>query len=887
VSKRKEFLNRLFYFGRRERVSTELDEEIRLHIEMRTAELERKGIPPREAALRARREFGSAILAGQESRAAWKFRWMEDFAIDLKLALRGFRRSPAFALTAILSIALGIGGASAIFSALNAVLWSPLPVKDPQQLVAFSVSRDRGGARKGIPTLFARQLEASKILSGMTVETADGLSLTYDGRAERVIGEVVSPSFFDLLGVKMYLGQGFTSAVRAGHWAPEAVISYGFWMRRFGGDPSILGRTIRLNTYPFTIVGVSERLFCGLDRGTNYELRIPVLPAGQELAQIKEISGKQEWSGLVARLSPGTTIAEAQFAWDAQFQEFLATAPVKGTRGAIFRHVQVLPIGRGFLEYVQPFQTSLYVLLALAGVVLLIVCFNVANMLLARGTTRAREFAIRTSIGAGRFRLIRQMLAEAILLSVIGGALGLAVANWVAAALIQFLPQGHISLDIALRPDWRVFGFAFAISLGAGIVFGLVPALKSTQTGPAAALKNDSAASAGGDHGAAIRKSLVALQVTLSLALIVAAGVFVRTASALRPTDYRSDPERVLLVTLKPQQEIYTAERKERLASELVQRISAIPGVQSAALAEDGPFGSRTDLASMEIPGHPATYLGDDVISPGFFATVGIPLIAGRDFDERDVEKSALVIVVNQALVRAWFPNQNPLGQKLKFPTGVRDEMYEIVGVTADAHYYDLHSSPEPFVWFSMGQNAPYMPTLHVRANTGDMSGVTSAVRREFDLVDTGFPIFNVRTMAARIEDSLSGERMIASLAGAFGILALLLAAVGLYGVLAYSVSRRTREIGIRMALGAGRTSVLWMIAREVFALVGIGVVAGAVVAIVSTRALSHYLAGLASASPSIVLASAFGIFVVAGLAVIFPAIRGARIDPLIALRHD
>lgn len=887
MSTLREWQNRIRNLFHRKRINAELAEEIRLHRENRISELTESGIASREAEERASREFGPVALAEEDSRAPWKFRFVEEFATDLKHGLRSFLRTPVFSVTAILSIALGIGGASAMYAALDAVLWKPLPVRDPGRLVSFAMLRDDGGKRNGIPLPFAAELSRSNLLSGLSVNTADGLSLTYDGRAERVVGDVVSPNYFELLGVKMFLGQGFTPDLCSGHWAPEAVLSYGYWMRRFGGDPSVLGRTVHLNTYPFTIVGVTGPEFTGLERGTNYELRIPILPYGQSIPQVNEVSGTQDWLGAVARLAPGVTVAQAKAAWSAQYRHFLQTAadPRLGRIG--FRNIDVLPAARGFLRWVEPLSTSLYVLLILASAVLAIACFNVANMFLARGTTREREFAIRTSIGAGRWRLMRQMVAEATLISLMGGVLGVSFVNVIAAALIKFFPQGHIALDIELHPDWRVFAAAFALSLFAGVVFGLVSALKCARQSIAGVLKSESAGAIGGDRGARIRKILVGAQVAVALALLIAAAVFVRTESELRPADLRVDPARILFFTMKPPQELYSEERKKRLADELIRRMSALPGVESAALAENGPFGSRADYTSLDRPGKQPVFVGDDIVSTGFFATIGIPMTSGRDFDARDTENSALVIIINQALANSLFPGQDPLGHKLKFPTGLRDEMYEIIGVVADVHYDDLHKAPAPFVWFSLGQHAPYMPTLHVRMRTANAAGIGDEIRHEFDAIDTGFPIFNVRTMSDRIEDALAGERMLARLSGAFGILALVLAAVGLFGVLAYSVTRRTREIGIRIALGAGRATVMLMITREVLFLVGAGSVAGIIAAIAGLRATSHYLVGMAGIHLPIVAMCTAGMFLIAAIAAAVPTLRGSRVDPLIALRQE
>lgn len=888
MSIRSEWINRLLHFWRRDRFDGDLDEEIRFHLETRVADLEAAGLRGPDARAQARREFGNTTLAREDSRAAWQFRVLQDLASDLRYTVRASRRSPAFTLTAVLSLALGIGGTTAIFTALEAVLWKPLPVEDPNRLVTFSISREKGGPENDVPSPFLGQLRASGIFDGLAVNTADGLSFSIDGRAERIIGDVVAPDYFAVLGVPPVLGQAFTPEVRSGHWAPEAVLSHDFWKRRFGGDPNVIGRTIRLNTYPFRIVGVSPPSFFGLVRGTNYELRIPQLPEGQEIAQIEEISGRaQRWMSVVARLKPGVTMSQAEAAADAQFQQFLRTTSINRFKNAGLRHMQLRPSPRGFDEYVLPFHSPLYVLLALVAVVLLIACCNVAGMLLARGTTRAREFAIRTSIGAGRFRLIRQLLTESILLSILAGALGLGIANWAAGVLFHFLPQGHITLAIDLHPDSRALLFTFALSLLTGLLFGLAPALQATRGSLAGTLKADSASAGQGGSGARIRKLLVVSQVAFSLVLLIAAGIFVRTVRDLRPADFHSNPERILLFTIKPQQELYSDDRRRWLATELIRRVSALPGVASAALAEAGPLGSRASSDTVQAAGHDPIRAGSDSISPGFFETVGIPRIAGRDFDAGDKPGSPPVAIVNQALARTLFPNQNPLGRSLRIPMGKQDGNYEIIGVVADTHYYDVHKTPGPFVWRSIGQISPYIPTLHVRTNASDSADIIAAIRHEFDQLDNGFPVFNIRTMALRIEDSLAGERMVANLSGAFGILALVLAAVGLYGILAYSVSRRTREIGIRMALGARQGSVLWIIAREAFVLVGAGSATGLVLSAVATRLLSQLFSGVASLDPGIIAGCTVGMFVITAAAVTLPAIRGCRVDPLSALRHE
>jgi predicted permease len=599
------------------------------------------------------------------------------------------------------------------------------------------------------------------------------------------------------------------------------------------------------------------------------------------------ISGDpQQRLGPVARLKVGNTLAQAQGALDAQFQEFLRTTTDQRFRDSGVQAVRLVPGAWGFDDYVVAFHTPLIVLMVLAGIVLGTACFNVANMLLARGAARAGEFALRASLGAGRLRLARQTLAESVLLSLAGGALGLVLANWTAGALFGFLPQSNVRLAIDLHVDWRALVFTFSIALFTGILFGLLPAFQATSGGTANMLKSDTPTSTAGRR-ARFRKILVMAQVAFSLALLIAAGMFVETVSKLRPSAYSVNAARVLLFTMKPQLEIYSDQRKLQISRELLQRVSDLPGVASVALAENGPLGARSDDCAVARPGRELIDASRDAVSPGFFDAVGIRRISGRDFNAQDKLGAPLVAIVNDSLVRLLYPNEEPLGQTLNIRIGSQNQSYRIIGVVADTHYYDVHKPEGPFVWIAMWQNAPYMPTLFVRSKLANQAGMTSRVLEQFNAVDKGFPVFDIKTMADRIEDSLAGERMVANLSGAFGIVALMLAAVGLYGILAYSVSRRTREIGIRMALGARPGSVLWMVAREALVLVGFGSAAGLLIALGSFRAISHYLQAIAPLQPVVAVACVLGMLLTALCALAIPAIRACSINPLRALRHE
>jgi predicted permease len=876
----------------------EIVEEFSQHLEDRYAELLAGGAMEEEAARMALADLSESETLQRELRrverlikhepvvlGARRTNMLKDSLQDLRYGLRLLRRSPGFAAVAVLSLALGIGANSVIFTALDAVLWKPLPVADPDSLVRFAITRANRDDTNGAPTAFAEGLANAGVFTDVITQTGDGLSFSDGDRAERVVGEVVSANFFPALGVAPILGQGFTPEVRAGHWAPEVVLSYRFWKQRFSGDPGVIGRTVHLNTYPFTIVGVSSPTFFDVRRGFEPELRLPGLPAGQQLSQIALLGSSPP---VMARLKPGVTIAQAEAAADIQFQEFLRTTTAPEISRAGYQHLRLLAGARGFSGGVDQFQAPLFALFALVAIVLLIACANVANLLLARATARHRELAVRASVGASRSRLIRQMLAESALLSLLGGALALVVASWAAPALLSFLPQGHIGIVLDLHPDARVLLFTFALSFLTCVLFGLAPAVQATRGDLAAKLKADSNASVGDSRRTGLRQLLVVAQVGLSLTLLIVTGACLRTVANLRPTEFQASSDRVFLFTMKPQEEIYTPERKGLLVTELLRRVSELRGVGGVALAENGPLGSRSDDEWLEAPGHDPIRIDVDWVSPRFFDTVGVPLLAGRDFTAADKQGAPPVVIVNQSLARELFKNENPIGQSLSFSYGRSARRpREVVGIVADTHYYDVHKAPRPTAWFTFQEYTPYMPTLHVRAEAPDAAGMVEAVRREFDALDKGFPVFNIKTLELRIEDKLSQERLVAGLAAAFGVLALLLAAVGLYGVLAYAVSRRAREIGVRMALGATRADVLRMILKESAWLVVMGIAVGAPMAIAATRLISTTLFGLGAVDPLTILIAALMLVGVAAVTSFLPARRAAQVDPMVALRCE
>ncbi len=879
------------WWVQRQRKEDELREELEFHLANEADERRADGLTEDQARWAARRNLGNVMLLREDTRTLWTWTPLEQLAQDLRYAVRVILRNRAFTAVAALSLALGIGANAAIFNALYSVLWKPLPVSKPEELVKLSITFAKSRLRDVPPIAFLGPLRSAGVFEGLLVTSTDGLSFSYDGRAERVMGEVVSGNYFDLLGVRSIIGQPFTPDVRSGDWAAAAVLSYNFWQRRFGGDPGVIGRSIRLNTYPFTIVGVSPPGFVGLERGTDVDVRIPLLPDGRELAQIARIDASLD-RGLytVARLKPGSSLARAKAAADVQLQEFLRTTTIPRFRDRGNQHIQLVALGNGDAGVLRQLHTPLYVLFVLVALVLLIACANVANMLVARAAARARELAVRRSIGAGRLRLIRQMLAESLLLSLVAGALAVVIGQWVADALVYFVPQGHVATVLDLRMDAVTVLFVLALSLVACVTFGLAPAVHTTRCNLVGMLKPDSSASIGNLSSGWFRKVLVVSQVAFSLVLLIAAGIFLRTMLSLWPTDYGAHPERVLLFTMKPQGEIYTPVQRRVLTAELVRRVSDIPGVEAAGVAEYGPLGSRVSETRGSIeaePGRPVR-AETDWVSKGFFDAVGLPRIAGRDFTESDTDGAPPVVIINQSLAHELFGNANPVGRTIRLIQDDEDaRTFEIVGVVGDSRYYAVHGAPQPVVWFPFQDKAPYMPTLHVRSSRVNTDAMAAAVRRELDALDKGFPIFNVKTLEVRFEESLARERILANLSGAVGFLALALAAVGLYGILAYSVSRRTREIGVRMALGSSARAVLWIVAREALLLIGVGSLAGLTLSVAGWWLLSERMPGISTIDPQVLIMCAAIMLILTVAAVSIPAIRACRIDPLIALGHE
>src|SRR6266550_161046 len=873
---------------RKERVEGDLDEELRGFLDMAAQEKMKEGMSSKDALRAVRLERGSLEVTKEVVRSAGWESVMETYWQDLRFGLRVLTKNPGFTTVAVLTLALGIGANAAIFNTANAALWRTLPVADPQSLVRLVAVRQDHRESNSLPVGVAEELRRSgNIFSDVITRTDDGLSFSYNGGgAERVVGEVVSPNFFAFLGVRPALGQGFSAGVQKGQWAPEVVLSYRFWQRRFGGDPHVLGHSIRLNNYPFTIVGVSPQDFYSLVVGFDPELRVPQMPPGQNLSQSELLSSR--YAEIMARLNPGIGIVQAEAVADAACQQFLRDDQLNEHEVNPTRHIRVAPGGRGWQGDLAQYRTSLLVLVGLAGVVLLVTSFNLTSMLLARATTRRRELAVRAAIGAGRSRLVRQMFTESALLAMAAGAVGLAIMSSTGNTILGFLPQGHINLVLDLSPDLRTLWFTAGLTVLAGVVIGLVPALQSTGNNLTLGLKGDSAASTGDSRGAIFRQALTIGQVALSLSLLATAGLFERSLANLRAADPFPQPDRVLLFRMKPQKELYDDQRIRILTAEVVRRMSTLPGVKFAALAEEGPYGSRGAMRATVRASDGRTVDADmDIVSPGLFATLGIPLLNGRDFSVRDDEGSKPVVVVDELLAQRLFGSDDPIGKMVEAPLHGNDVAFEIIGVVRATRYYDLHQTPPSMFFYNLQQAGPYMPTLHVRVGSANPQFVVSEVRREFGVIDRDVPMFDVRTLRDRALDTLAQQRLVSDLAAAFGALALTLVAVGLYGLMAFSVAQRTREIGIRVALGAERKQIMSLVAWQGMRIVFIGVALGLPASFLLTNLMAGMLYNVHPDDPLSFATVTFVLGMVTLLACYIPAWRATCVDPLVALRYE
>ncbi len=816
---------------------------------------------------------------------------METIWQDVRYGFRILFKSLAFTLVAALSLALGIGANTAVFSIINASLLKPLPVEEPERLASiFTTDTKNPGNLPTSHLNYVDYRDQNQVFSSLLASTGAGLSLTRGETIEPVFGLVVSGNYFDVLGVKAALGRAFlpdedkTPGAR-----PVVVLSHGLWQRSFGGDASLVGKTISLNRHDFTVVGIVPEGFTGTDLGPGPDLWVPMMMHDQVQPGFDWYNERRGlFLNLIGRLKPGVSAEQAQASLK-NFAGQLAQSFPKDNEG---RSAKVVPLLQARIDPDGSGQLLLAsgVMMAVVALVLLIACANIANLLLARASARRKEIAMRLALGAGRARLIRQLLTESLVLSLVGGVVGFLVALWARDLLGAFDPVGGgPNAPPIATLNFRVLGFTLLVSLLSGVIFGLAPALQASKPDLVLTLKGETSAPARRAFGFNLRKSLVVIQVALSLVSLISAGLFVRSLRNAQATNPGFITENILLAGFNLGREGMDKPQGVNFQRQLAERVAALPGVKAVTIASSRPFGGGI-MRSVFLEGQAPAPNGRGVlvqlnnVGLRFFESLGIPLLQGRDFSERDDENAPKVVIINETMARRFWPNQDAIGKRFKF---FGEEFYrEVVGVARDAKYNDLTEANTPFIYTPLLQNYSNAGTLHVRT-TGDATQINAAVRGVAKELAANVSLLNVQTLGARIDQSLDGPRAQTRLLAFFGLLALLLSSIGIYGVMAYSVAQRTREIGIRMALGARSQNVLSMVVRQGMTLVTIGVALGLIAAFAVTRLIGSLLFGVGAADPvTFVIASLLLLFV-AALAGYLPARRATKVDPLIALRHD
>ncbi len=812
---------------------------------------------------------------------------------DLKYGLRMLVKSPGFTLVAVLSLALGIGANTAIFSLINAVLLRPLPVTDAVSLAAVSTTDQRNPGNLPISHLNFKDLRAQNAaFTDMGAFTFAAVNYSAGKESEQIPAQLVTSNYFSLLGTQPALGRGFLPEEEA-KATPVAVLSQGFWQRSLGSDPQIVGKTITLNRTPFTIVGVAPKNFSGTLLGGGPSVWLPI---SMHLVAQPGFDWYDTRRGLFlfgfGRLKPGTTIEQARSNLRAVFANLERTFPVDN-KGRSATAVPLLdarlnPNGQGPNLVVQLSS----ILMVVVGIVLLIACINIANLLLARASKRRREVAIRLALGAKRSRLISQLLTESVMLSILGGAAGLLIAYWTLNAIVAAKLPLPFPVDDTLALDARVLIFTAALAVLTGVLFGLAPALQASRADVVPVLKNELVPSGAGARGLlgflSLRQILVVLQVAASLVSLIAAGLFLRDLSHAQAIDPGFETKGVLVMDFNLGREGYTPERGGVFYDQLVERVGALPGVRGAAIAQSAPLAGG--ISRSVFPEGADTTTRDRIlvqvntVGLGYFQTIGIPIVHGRDFTRADTVTSPKVVVVNQTMAQQFWKGEEALGKRFKF---FGDADYTtVIGVARDSKYNGVAEEPLPFIYQPLLQDYTPAGTLHVRS-AGDAASLAAPVRREVQQLDPTLSLFDVRTLEEQVGQSLQPQKMNVVLLGVFGVLALLLAAIGLYGVASYSVSQRTREIGVRMALGARPSSVLALVLGHGMILVGAGLAVGLVVAYVVSSFTQALFAGVSPHDPATFIVTAAGLGAIALLATYVPARRATRIDPLIALRTD
>ena len=841
---------------------------------------------------------------------------MESFLQDLRYGFRMLRMSPSFTAVAVITLALGIGANTAVFSVIDAVMLKMLPVGHADQLVVVGDPSRTGSTSNGTPQLdlfsypLYRELrDNNQVFSGMFASAGLGrLDARLDGQSSDETDlprtRIVTGNYFSVLEVPALIGRTFTAqddVSRGGN--PVVVISYGYWKRRFGLDPSVVGRTIRLNKYPLTIIGITASGFSGDEVDSAADIWVPMMMQSQVMPGREYLeTPNTSWLQVMGRLKPGASLAQVKSNLNTVFRQSLA-----GAYGASLssddrtvmeepsKNIKVLSGSNGFSRLRHEFSQPLLLLMGVVGMVLLIACVNVANLLLARASARSKEVAVRLAIGASPLRLLRQLLTESVLLALLGGTLGLLLAQWGATLLVQQTFGNGTLQAFDIHPDLHMLAFTAGICLLTGILFGLAPALRAVGIPVASTLKEAArTTSTSGGGKWSVGKVLVAGQVALSLLVLFAAGLLVRTLRNLQDVDFGYERQHVVVVRPDFVTAGYRHDQLPTMIRPLLDRLSAIPGVVGATISENGIMSGTESADDIKIEGFTPKQdhdeqAWDDWVGPDYFKIVGIPILLGRGIGPQDVASSAPVAVINESMAKFYFPGLNPIGRKFVIDDEKqRQRQIEIVGVSRDVRDHDLREAiPRRFFLAYQQSVLEDLEGYFELRVAGDPNSVIQAVRKQVHEFDPNIAIRSADTLDSLVDDQLSQEKLVAQLSSFFGGLALLLACVGLYGVMSYAVSGRTREIGLRMALGAQRQDVLWMVLKEALILVAAGLAVGIPAAFGGSRVLLSMLYALSGLDPLSMTISITLMLVVASIAGYIPARRATRVDPMVALRYE
>jgi predicted permease len=908
MEKLREFLRRIRMLRHRDQIASELEEEMQLHLDLRRQQQVESGIAPDDAAAAAHRRFGNATLLRERSYTAWGWSWLEGLLQDVLYGLRAMLRSPGVTIVALLSLALGIGANTAIFSLMDAVMLRSLPVKDPGKLVLLGPG-NVGGLTNHFGFIglysypFYRQLQKQNQVFS---DTAAIFSMGNDvhgfveGRnePEPMHVQLVSGTYFQTLGVHALIGRALTDAddrTEGNH--PVAVVSYAWWKRDLARDPNVLNKTLKMGVTTFSIVGVAPPEFFGTTVGRAPDIWVPL----SMMTAVPPHWGSYDDNllsslDIIARLKPGVPVAQATANVNLLFQQILRSfggehLSAEDQQTLKEAHVPLTSMAKGLSDLRAEYSDPLKLLMAIVGLVLLIACANIANLLLARSTARAREFAVRQALGAQRSRLVRQLLTESLILALAGGALGVGLAAGASRLLLRMVSNGADVVPLNLSVDTRMLLFTLAITLATALLFGTIPAFRSTRLELTGVLK-DGRGTTGSRTRSSLARTLVISQVAFSLVLVVGAGLFLRSLINLTRVDTGFNKDHVLRLQVDASSAGYTGGPRLRfLHQQIDARVSALPGARAASFSAS-TFHEGTWDTSVFTAGDPPEQINDvmhNTVGNGYFATMQIPLLAGRTFGSQDTPASQKVAVISEGMARTLFPKGSPIGRHYGYEDPKNASDIEVIGVVKNVKFHDLGESGQEGMLDYLADaqgDGDYLNDFEVRY-TGDFGAIAAAVQRTIHNIDRNLPITHVTTLDEQVARSYTDQRIVAQLSTFFGLLAVFLSAIGIYGLMSYVVSRRTNEIGIRMALGAGRTHVRWRVMREVLILTVIGVAIGVPTVLVSSRLVSSMLFGLHGNDPLSLVAAVFVMLLIAALAGYLPARRASRVDPMVALRYE